>query len=154
MRIVTLLVVLFISLTISKNLYVSEIRGNDENSGTKESPLKTYAKAIKVSEPSDVIYFEPGTYDVHNLVTKSINIVGISEQDKRPLFQGAMYSINHPINISISGVNWENKEGSNVINIIDGNSVKLSNINFGPTSHSQSTGKKKKKNFIKMCFFE
>lgn len=50
------------SLASAKNIYVSK-QGNDNNSGTQNSPYKTIAKASSVAAAGDVIIIGQGTYE-------------------------------------------------------------------------------------------
>jgi hypothetical protein len=55
---------------ITSNIYVSTI-GNDANTGTSVSPLRTIQKAVSVASPGMVIYVDGGTYNENVILTKS-----------------------------------------------------------------------------------
>jgi len=73
----------------------SSPKANDENSGTKEKPLKTISKAIEKAKPGDIIQVFPGIYRETLKITKSgtkekpIVIEGVRDKDGRmPIISG------------------------------------------------------------------
>ncbi|MBR3213242.1 MAG: DUF1565 domain-containing protein, partial [Methanosphaera sp.] len=62
--------------TANKVIYVS-LKGSDNNSGTKNSPLKSIKNALKIAKNYDTIYVLSGTYYEHGiLIDKNITIMG------------------------------------------------------------------------------
>ena len=47
-------------------LFVNNAQGNDQNKGTKQSPLKTITQALKLSQPNTIILLQPGKYNQQN----------------------------------------------------------------------------------------
>ena len=60
-RLFLILSILMSHFLVAQDFYVSK-QGNDNNSGTKESPFKTISKAAKVALPGSSVTVHEGTY--------------------------------------------------------------------------------------------
>jgi len=74
-RLLSILLLAFLLMGLSPmqtttNIYVST-SGNDANSGTSVSPLRTIQKAVSVAVPGMVIYVDGGTYNENVILSKS-----------------------------------------------------------------------------------
>jgi hypothetical protein len=117
------------SIALSKDWYISQFRGDDSNSGTKLKPLQTLTKAVSLATDGDSLKIEIGVYKQSISIKQSLKIIGIPEQNSIPLLSGRI-TFTTPTDISVSNVNVESTSDGLVFDKC--NSVKVSNVNFGP----------------------
>ena len=93
-----LLVVLLLCSTgfiFTKEIYISESRGDDNNSGSISHPFKTLKKAFSSAYDNDIVKVEAGTYatDGYLFATKSFKLVGL-KNGKKPRIIGEIVFAN------------------------------------------------------------
>jgi parallel beta-helix repeat protein len=107
--------------------YVSVINGNDVNSGTIDSPLKTISKAINLAQTGDFIYVRAGTYPSFAIMDKS-NITISGYNNEYPLITGnfpiSLYRVSY---ITISGFEVTGATTQNGIKVSTSNNVIIKN---------------------------
>lgn len=112
----------------SDGIFVSA-KGNDSNSGTKQSPLKTVQAALNVAHAGDTIYIREGTYTGKNIFVNSGNAsdgyitVTNYPNEKAELTlasgtNGAVFDLNGEDYIIIEGLKIGNLTGKNVYGIL------------------------------------
>eukprot|EP01080_Neovahlkampfia_damariscottae_P003378 gene3378-5925_t len=131
MKIIFFTIVL-VSAVFAKDWYISQLRGDDNNSGTKLNPLLTFQKAYASLKDGDTVKVEIGVYNLGiTEVSKSFKISGISESGVTPLFAGFLSSKSK--DIQISGLNWESKTHLAFYSV-GADSVKITDVKFEPAS--------------------
>ena len=127
--------------------YIDPNNGDDSNSGTVDSPLKTIQKGIDMAaentSDSNQIYLRGGTYNL----TESLTINNQSGEEKAPLtiqsapqetviidgqqisdpIQGSLISIRDSNYVNIAGLEIRNAPSLNGIEVINGNKIEISN---------------------------
>ena len=81
----------------TKEIYISETRGDDNNSGSISHPFKTLKKAFGTAEDDDIVKVEVGTYatDGYLFATKSFKLVGLKNKNgKKPRIVGEIVFAN------------------------------------------------------------
>ena len=107
-----LLVVLLCSIgfIFTKEIYISESRGDDNNSGSISHPFKTLKKAFTTAENDDVIKVEEGTYTTEGVLyaSTSFKLTGLkSKNGKKPRITGRI-GFSYTKTVFITGFEFAN----------------------------------------------
>ena len=107
MKLLFLLTLFYIALS-AEVWWVSQSRGDDNNSGRERTPFKTLSKALKDLQKGDTIKLETGNYVIPTgTINKSFNIVGIPSNKKTPNVSGKLHL--YGADVTIENVNFNDK---------------------------------------------
>ena len=110
-------------------VYVS-VNGNDNNNGSKNSPVRTIAKAISLN--TNGIYILEGNYNEYGLnITNDLKIVG----DGKATIGGSnsaipIFKISNNANVSFNNLNFADVSNGEIINGLDAGEVEITGCNF------------------------
>ena len=111
MKSVLLVLLCLTGFIFTKELYISETRGDDNNSGSFSHPFKTLEKAFKTAEDDDIVKVEEGTYTTDRtlFVKKSFQLIGIkNENGKKPRITGRI-AFSDTKKVFITGFQFESR---------------------------------------------
>ena len=110
-------------------VYVS-VNGNDNNNGSKNSPVRTIAKAISLN--TNGIYILEGNYNEYGLnITNDLKIVG----DGKATIGGSnsdipIFKISNNANVSFNNLKFADVSNGEIINGLDAGEVEITGCNF------------------------
>ena len=119
--------------TISKEWYISQLRGDDKNSGTKSHPFLTFQKGYSSINEGDTIFAEIGAYGIQVMkLEKSFKLVGITQAGRLPLFVGTLEFTSKKV--SIENLHFESRASFSI------SSTNADVVSFKKIYFSQSRG--------------